>query len=205
MGVFDWLKDLFSSRSSGEGVGALDSDQIRDLVQDSLEETEATSEVVERAQDTHERARDLMRQGLMEEALERFRESREAWEAQAAICRERGFKNLWPGRPQQVGREMEDLRIAYLDVLDLSTFTYLTERARLRREQLVEILRRMAGAREEGIAEDEVYGAFPPRQREDIRGILLQAQKRGWIRRGGSAERYRLFLTERAPESPAGA
>lgn len=199
MGLIDWLKDLFSSRSGSEGVGGLDSEQIRDLVQDSLDETEATSEVVEQAQDAHDRARDLMRQGLFEEALERFRESREAWEAQATICREKGFKNLWPGRAQQVGRELEDLRIAYLDVLDPSSFHYLTERARLRREQVVETLRLLHEAEEQGISEEDLYGAFPHHQREDIRGLLLQAQKRGWIRRGGSAERYRLFLTEEAP------
>ena len=201
MGLFDRLKDFFSRGRDPEGVGALDSDQIRDLVQDSLDETEATSEVVDRAQDAHERARDLMRQGLVEEALERFQEAKEAWEAQAAICREKGFKNLWPGRPQQVGREMEDLRITYLDVLDLSGFHYLTGRARLRRDQLLRLLTLLRDAGDEGISEDEVYDAFPVRQREDIRSMLLQAQKRGWVRRGGSAERYRLFLTDQAPEA----
>ncbi|MFO7768148.1 MAG: hypothetical protein R6W82_04205 [bacterium] len=200
MGLFDWLKGIFSSPTGSEGLGAMDRDQIRDLVQDSLDETEATSEVVERAQDARERARDLMRQGLYEEALERFRESREAWEAQAAICREKGFKNLWPGRPQQVGREMAELRIAFLDVLDLSSFRFLTERARLRREQVVGILRILGDSGDEGVSEEDIYDAFPHHQREGIRSVLLQAQKRGWVRRGGSAERYRLFLTDDAPD-----
>lgn len=181
--------------------GSLDRQGIRDIVEESLEETEATSELVERAEDAHDRARDLMRQGHFEEALARFQESLQAWEAQAALCREKGFKNLWRGKPLQVGREMEDLRITHLDVLDTGSYQYLARRARLRKNQLARVLE-MAGD-EEGITEKEIHEAFPPDQREEIRVLIFHAERRNWLRRENVAGRYRLRRSESAPEITA--
>jgi hypothetical protein len=175
----------------------MDSEDIRSMVEDSLEETEATSEVVEQALHAHERARDLMRQGHFEEALARFRESLTAWERQADICRDQGFKNMWRSKPEQVGREMEDLRIAHLDVIDLGSFFYLRKRAELRREMLASVLG--IATAEEGASESDIYNAFPPHQREDIRGILFHAQNRGWLKRSRVAGRYRISTTGSAP------
>lgn len=171
---------------------------IRDIVEESLEETEVTSELVERAQDAHDRARDLMRQGHFEESLERFRASLEAWEAQAAVCREKRFKNLWRGKPLQVGREMEDLRINHLDVLDVDSFHFLARRAMLRKNQLAQVLQ-LAGEKE-GTSEKEIHEAFAADQREEIRAIIFHAERRGWLRRESTAGRYYLQTSSSAPE-----
>jgi len=168
------------------------------MVEHSLEETEATSTVVERAQDAHDRARDLMRQGLFEEALSRFGEALSAWEEQAAICREQGFKNMWPGKPEQIGREMEDLRITHLDVADPDSFNYLRKRAELRREMLTGVLDMARST--EGISEQAIFEAFQPHQREDIRGILFHAQSRGWLIRRQTSGRYAVYASDSAPD-----
>lgn len=198
MGLLDRLREWWPRRRRRAGLEAMDPETIRTLVQNSLEETEATSEMVERAQDAHDRARDLMRQGHYEEALGRFQESAEAWAEQARVCRERGFKNLWPAKPEQVGREMEDLRINYLDLTDLSSFDHLASRARLRRRQLARVLELIRS--EGGTAESQIYAAFPDHQREEIRSVLYHAQRRGWLVRGGPADHYRFEASDGAPD-----
>ena len=198
MGIGDRLRRLLRrGQGSRHGLDSLGSGDIRDIVEESLEETEATSEIVERAQHAHDRARDLMRQGLFEEALERFRESTESWEAQAQMCRELGFSNMWKSKPQQVGREMENLRITHLDIMDLESFSLLKRRARLRRSQLSQVLE-MAGG-EEGTTESDIYESYPPDQKEDIRSLLFQAQRRGWITREKLAGHYHLRKGASAP------
>jgi hypothetical protein len=139
-----------------------------------------------------------MRQGLFEEALTRFREALTAWEQQTAICLDQGFKNMWPGKPEQVGREMEDLRITHLDVLDLDTYDYLRKRAGLRRELLSGVLRLARSP--EGASEKAIFGAFPPHQQEDIRGILFHAQSRGWLIRRQISGRYAVYASDSAPD-----
>jgi hypothetical protein len=196
MGLLDRIRSIFRRRRGG--VGDLDRSDIRSLVEDSLEETEATSEYVERAQDAHDRARDLMRQGLFDEALGRFREALEAWEDQAAVCRDRGFKNMWRGKPEQVGREMEDLRIAHLDVLDLDRFRYLRKRAEIRRAMLGRLL--ALADSDTGVTETQVHEAFADHQREDVRSMLFHAQNRGWLVRRPHRGRYTIHRTERAPD-----
>ena len=199
MRLFDRLRGRFRWPGRPKrGLDALDSEEIHNIVEESLEESEVTSEVVEQALHAHERARDLMRQGLFEEALARFREALQAWEEQAAICRERGFKNMWRGKPEQVGREMENLRITHLDVLDPESFSYLKKRAMLRRELLAEVLR-LARA-PEGVSESTLFGAFPDHQREDIRGILFHAQGRGWLIRQQTSGRYSIHASGSAPD-----
>ena len=199
MSLRDRFRRLFRRRSPARrGLDSLGSEDIRSIVEESLEETEATSELVERALDTHERARDLVRQGLFEEALARFHESLEAWEAQAAMCRQAGFKNLWKGKPAQVGREMEDLRITHLDVLDIDSFRYLARRARLRHNQLAKVLQLAGG--DVGASESDVYRAFPADQQEEIRTILFHAERRGWLVRESTAKRYYLRTSSSAPD-----
>ncbi len=199
MGLFDRLRGGTGRRGRARrGLDALNGQDIRNIVEHSLEETEATSEVVERAQDAHDRARDLMRQGLFEEALSRFREALSAWEQQAAICREQGFKNMWPGKPEQVGREMEDLRITHLDVIDPDTYDYLRKRAELRRELLAGVLNLARST--EGASEKAIFDAFPDHQREDIRGILFYAQSRGWLTRQQTSGRYAVYASDSAPD-----
>ena len=181
----------------------MNDEDIRSLVEDSLEETEATSQVVERAQNAHERARDLMRQGLFEEALGRFREALEGWEEQAAICRDRGFKNLWRGKPEQIGREMEDLRISHLDVLDPGEFKYLRKRAELRHEMLAALLElaRQSG----GTTESRIFDFFPEHQHAEVRGVLFHAQNRGWLVRRKERGAYAIHATLEAPDlNPGG-
>ena len=180
----------------------MNSEDIRSLVEDSLEETEATSQVVERAQNAHERARDLMRQGLFEESLGRFTEALEGWEQQAAICRERGFKNLWRGKPEQVGREMEDLRISHLDVLDPGEFKYLRKRAELRHEMLAALLQLASVSG--GTTESRIFEVFPEHQHEEVRGILFHAQNRGWLVRRKERGSYAIHATGDAPSLYAG-
>jgi len=198
MSLRDRFRRLSRRRSPNRrGLDSLGREDIRNIVEESLEETEATSELVERALDTHERARDLVRQGLFEEALARFHESLDAWEAQATMCRQAGFKNLWKGKHAQVGREMEDLRITHLDVLDIDDFHYLARRARLRRNQLAKVFQ-LAGDKA-GASESDVYGAFPADQREEIRTILFHAERRGWLVRESTARRYHLLTSSSAP------
>jgi hypothetical protein len=176
----------------------LDKDDIRNIVEESLEETEATSALVERAGDAHDRARDLVRQGHFEAALDRFTESIAVWEEQAALCRELGYRNMWPDRAESIRREMEELRITQLDVLDLGSFSILHARARLQLNRLARILALIDS--EEGASEQQVYGEFPREQLEDVRTILFHAQRRGWITRVRVGSRYRLLLTDRSPQ-----
>jgi hypothetical protein len=185
-------------RRRGRGLNSIGGREIRDIVEESLEETEVTSELVERATDAHERAQDLMRQGLFEDALTRFRESIEAWEEQAEVCRVNGFKNLWKGKPQQVGREMEDLRITHLDVLDTDSFQFLDRRARLRRNQLAQIL--SLASIDKGTSEKDIHEEFPREQREEVRAIIFHSERRGWLRRENIAGHYYLQTTDSAPE-----
>lgn len=197
------LRRLFNRVSPArQGLGSMADGDIRNIIEESLEETEATSELVEKAQHAHERARDLMRQGHLEEALDRFREAIGAWESQAALCRELGFKNLWRGKRAEVGREMEELRINHLDVLDIESFSYLGRKARLRKNQLAQVLQMAGNAA--GVSESEIYSAFPAYQREDIRAILFQVQRRGWITRENVAGRYLLHTSKSAPQITPG-
>lgn len=199
MGLMAFIRRLRNRRTPGEqGLKDLDGDTIRDMVAHSLAETEATHVLVEEARDAHERARDLMRQGLLEEALERFRQSQRAWDDQARLCREQGFKNLWRGQSEAVGREMEAVRITHLDVEDPGSFRYLARRARLRRRHLAHLLA-LLNRVPEGMSEQELYAAFPSARHDDIRSILFHAQRRGWVIRAGAVDRYRLRLTETAP------
>ncbi len=204
MPLSDRIRSLFRRRSRRRsGLDDLDREDIRNIVEESLEETEATSALVERAGDAHERARDLVRQGHFEAALDRFSDSIEAWEEQAALCREMGFRNMWRERPDSIRREMEELRITQLDVLDLDSFTALHARARLQQGRLARMLDLIAA--EEGASEQDVFGEFPRDQQEDIRTILFHAQRRGWITRERVGSRYRLRLTDLAPriETPS--
>jgi len=198
MSFGDRFRALFRRRSgSRPGLDALDRDDIRNIVEESLEETEATSALVERAGDAHDRARDLVRQGHFEAALDRFNESVAVWEEQAALCRELGFRNMWRDRPESIRREMEELRITQLDVLDLDTFSILHARARLQLKRLARIFELIDN--EEGASEQEVYGEFPRDQLEDVRTILFHAQRQGWITRVRVGSRYRLRLSDIAP------
>jgi hypothetical protein len=198
MALGDWIRSFFGRRPrAGRGLGSMDRDDIRTLVEESLEESEVTSEIVERAQDAHERARDLVRQGHFEAALERFTESISAWEEQAELCREQGFRNMWRDRPASIRREMEELRVTQLDILDLDSFTSLYARARLRRDRLARILELITG--DEGGTEAAVLDAFSRDQQEEIRTILFHAQRRGWITRERIGSRYRLRPTGSAP------
>jgi hypothetical protein len=203
MGFWDHLRGFFRTpERSRRGLRDLDEEQIHDLVTDSLEETEATAEVVARARDAHERARDLMRQGLYRESLERFQEALLAWEEQVRICREHGYRNLWRGRVERVGREMEKLRIDHLDLLDPDSFQWLRRRAQLRLEGLERVL--AMGRDPDGTGEREVYAAFPDHQREEVGSLLYQAQQRGWLTRRTHQGRWRLFTSPEAPGSPGG-
>ncbi len=198
MSLGERFRNIFRRRQAGQpGLDALARDDIRNIVEESLEETEATSEIVERAQNAHERARDLVRQGHLDAALDRFTESIAAWEEQADLCRKMGFRNMWKDRSASIRHEMEELRIARLDILDLNSFKSLRARARLRRARLLRILEMVAG--DERSSESEVYDEFPRDQREEIRTILFHAQRRGWITRERTAGRYRLRITESAP------
>jgi hypothetical protein len=199
MSLGDRIRALFRRGPRGRpGLGNLDREDIRNLVEESLEETEATSELVERADEAHERARDLIREGRFEAALDRFAESIAAWEEQAALCREQGFRNMWRDKPESIRREMEELRITQLDILDLDSFTILHARARLQQGRLARILALIAG--DEGASEQEVFSAFPRDQQEDIRTILFHAQRLGWVTRERTGSRYRLHLTDRSPQ-----
>jgi len=196
------MRALFRRRSRGRpGLNDLDREDIRNIVEESLEETEATSALVERAGDAHERARDLVRQGHFEDALVRFSDSIAAWEEQAALCREKGFRNMWRDKPDSIRREMEELRITQLDVLDLDSFTILHARARLQLDRLARVLDLIAA--EEGASEQDVFGEFQRDQQENIRTILFHAQRRGWISRERTGSRYRLRLTDRSPRIEA--
>ena len=198
MSLGERFRNIFRRRQAGQpGLDALAREDIRNIVEESLEETEATSEIVERAQNAHERARDLVRQGHLDAALDRFTESITAWEEQADLCRKMGFRNMWKDRPASIRHEMEELRIARLDILDLNSFKSLRARARLRRARLLRILEMVAG--DERSSESEVYDEFPRDQREEIRTILFHAQRRGWITRERTGGRYRLRITESAP------
>jgi hypothetical protein len=198
MGLGDRFRSMFQRRQRDRsGLDTLARDDIRNIVEESLEETEATSEIVERARDAHERARDLVRQGHLEEARERFTESIAAWEEQAELCRNMGFRNMWRDRPATIRREMEELRIAHLDIIDLDSFISLHARARLRRTRLFHIFEMVSG--DEGSSEAAVYEDFPRDQHEDVRTILFHAQRRGWISRERTGSRYRLRITASAP------
>ncbi|MFC1628869.1 hypothetical protein ACFL3H_07130 [Gemmatimonadota bacterium] len=198
MSLGDRFRRMFRRRQDDRsGLDTLDRDDIRNIVEESLEETEATSEIVERARDAHERARDLVRQGHLEAARDRFSESITAWEEQADLCREMGFRNMWKDRPASIRREMEELRIAHLDIIDLDSFTSLHARARLRRTRLFRILEMVAD--DAGSSESEVYEEFPRDQHEDVSTILFHAQRRGWITRERTGSRYRLRITDSAP------
>jgi len=196
MSFLDKIRNLAGSRRH-RGLSSIGGREIRDIVEESLEETEATSELVEKAANAHERARDLMRQGLFEVALARFHESVEAWEEQAEVCREKGFNNLWKGKPQQVGREMEDLRITHLDILDTDSFQFLGRRALLRKNLLAEVLRLASIGK--GTSETEIHEEFPREQQEEIRTIIYQAERRGWLQREKIARHYYLQITDSAP------
>ena len=197
MSFLDKIRNLAGSRRR-RGLNSIGGREIRNIVEESLEETEVTSELVERAVDAHERARDLMRQGLFEEALARFRESVKAWEEQAEVCRENGFKNLWRGMTQKVGREMEDLRINHLDVLDIDSFQFLGRRALLRKNQLAQTLRLTSV--DKGTSEKNIHEEFPQEQRDEIRTIIFHAERRGWLQREKIAGHYYLQITDSAPE-----
>jgi len=198
MGLGDRIRRFLTrGRRTGNGWRDLDSEQLRDLVSESLDETEATAEMVELARDAHERARDLMRQGLYNEALDRFTEAVGHWEEQERICRERGFKNLWPGRVERVGREMEELRILHLDILDPEDFQWLRRRAELRgaaRSRVLEM-----GRVPDGVGEQEVFTDFPAHQHDEVRSLLFHAQQRGWLSRTTRNGRYRLVTTGESP------
>ena len=198
MSLGDRFRRIFRRRQSDQSVlDTLARDDIRNIVEESLEETEATSEIVERARDAHERARDLVRQGHLDAARDRFIESIAAWEEQADLCRTMGFRNMWKDRPVSIRREMEELRITQLDIIDLDSFTSLRARARLRRTRLFRILEMVAD--DEGSSEAEVYEEFPRDQHEDVSTILFHAQRRGWITRERTGSRYRLRITDSAP------
>lgn len=190
------IRNLAGSRRH-RGLNSIGSREIRDIVEESLEETEVTSELVEKATNAHERARDLMRQGLFEVALARFRESIKAWEEQAEVCREKGFKNMWKGKPQQVGREMEDLRITHLDVLDTDSFQFLGRRALLRKNQLTQVLK--LASIDRGTSEKEIHEEFPREQHDEIRTLIFHAERRGWLQREKIARHYYLQITDSAP------
>jgi hypothetical protein len=201
MGVWERLKGLFRSPTRGRrGLRDLDEEQIHDLVTDSLEETEATAQVVARARDAHERARDLMRQGLYRESLDRFQEALQAWEEQSRICREHGYRNLWRGRAERIGHEMENLRIDHLDVLDPDSFRWLHRRAQIRLEGLQRVL--AMGRTPDGTGESEVFSSFPEHQREEVGSLLYHAQQRGWLARRTHQGRWRLFTQPEAPVPP---
>ena len=200
MGLWERIRAAFRRR--GRGLGDLGEEQIRDWVSESLAETEATAEVVGRARDAHDRARDLMRQGLYREALERFREALQTWEEQARLCREQGYRNLWRGQAERVGRELEKLRIDHLDVLEPEDFRWLRRRAQLRLEALGMVL--ALGREPEGTGEAEVFAAFPAHRREEIGSLLYHAQQRGWLVRRNHQGRWRLFTQPDAPSPSRG-
>lgn len=188
---------LSGRRRDRSGWRDLDDGELRDLVSESLEETEATSQIVEKARDAHERARDLMRQGLYTEAIGRFAEAVRCWEEQERVCRREGFKNLWPGRVERVGREMEELRILHLDILMPADFHWLRRRAELRRAALARVLERARSP--DGVGEQEVFEDFPAHQHDEVRSLVFHAQQRGWLIRSSRNGRYRLVTTEGAP------
>ncbi len=195
MGIFDRL--FRRRRVSRENLASLGNEDIRNIVAESLEATEATHDLVEQARQALERARDLMRQGLYEESLERFRESLTAWEKQSALCREQGLRDLWLEMPEKVAREFEAVRIAYLDILEPESFRFLARRAGLIRRLLDELL--ALGRQPEGAPEKTIYESFPAHQREEIRNLIFQAQRRGWLKREKVGGRYALRT---APDAP---
>ncbi len=197
MGIFDRFRKG-RRRGSGDGLSSLHGEEIRNIVEESLEATEATHDLVDRARSAHERARDLMRQGLYEESLQRFRESLTAWEDQTAVCRRDGLRNLWREMPERVAREMEEVRLTHLDILDPGSFRYLQRRARFLRRLLAEALR--LGRSGEGASEKTIYDAFGPSQQDEVRNVIFQAQRRGWLKRVNSGGRYYLRTSGQAPD-----
>jgi hypothetical protein len=99
--------------------------------------------------------------------------------------------------PEKVAREMEEVRIRHLDVLEPDSYHYLTRRAALINRLLAEVLE--LGRRGDGAAEKSLYENFPAHQQEEIRNVIFQAQRRGWLKRENVGGRYFLQTAPAAP------